>query len=83
MSANKEQIRAAIEIVRLLADTIRQLKRVPSGELYAHVMGSMDLATYERVIQTLKNTGLVAESSHMLEWRGPSIHEEARQNSLL
>ena len=83
MTTTKEQIRAAIETVRLLADTIRELKRVPSGELYAQVMGAMDLVTYQRAIQTLKNTGLVSESGHLLEWRGPTIVEEAKQNSLL
>ena len=84
MSAiTKDQVRAALETVRAVADAIRELKRVPSGELYAQLMPVMDLATYERVIQTLKNTGLVAESGHLLEWRGPTEVEEAKQNSLL
>ena len=35
MSANKEQVKAAIEAVRAVADAIRSLKRVPPTILYS------------------------------------------------
>jgi len=68
----KEQVKATIETVRAVADTIRDLKQVPSGELYAQVMQFMDLATYQRIVEVLKRAGLVVESNHMLKWNGPS-----------
>ena len=34
----------------------------------------MELAAYERIIGTLKNAGLVAESGHLLKWIGPTFH---------
>jgi predicted transcriptional regulator len=84
MTTTKEQIKAAIETLRAIADTIREAKRIPSGTLYAVLMGKMSLETYEKIIGTLKNTGLVRETeSHLLEWAGPSLQEETKQNSLL
>jgi hypothetical protein len=55
-----------------MADTIRDLGRVPSGELYARVMGHMNMATYNRVIGSLKAAGLVEEKSFELIWTGPA-----------
>lgn len=59
---------AGFQVLQAVAEAIREAKQVPSGTLYAVLMGKLDLATYERIIQTLKNTGLVTESGHMLTW---------------
>ena len=50
MTTTKEQIAASLMAVKAVAEAIRELKRVPSGTLYAQVMGVMDLATYERIV---------------------------------
>jgi len=76
MTATKEQVKAALETVRVIADAIRELGSVPSGELYARVMPHLDLATYDQVIQTLKNCGLVTEAAHVLTWTGPKLEEK-------
>ncbi len=68
----KEQKKAAFEVVLAVSETIRVLKTVPSGELYARVMGHVDLDGYNKIIDLLKNTGLVTESAHLLEWVGPA-----------
>lgn len=69
-SATEKQINAGLARIRAIADAIRELRSVPSGELYAHVMGHFDLTEYEKIITILKNAGLVTESSgHMLTWR--------------
>lgn len=39
---------------------------VPSGHLYASLMGQMDLTTYQRIIETIKSAGWVTESGHLL-----------------
>jgi hypothetical protein len=54
-----------------MAEAIRELGSVPSGHLYANVCGRMDQPTYERIIETLKRAGLVAEKNHLLTWVGP------------
>jgi hypothetical protein len=65
------QLAAGVRILYAVADAIRELGSVPSGVLYAQLMGKMDLQTYELIIDRLKGAGLVKESSHELIWNGP------------
>jgi hypothetical protein len=62
---------ATIAAARILADAIRDLGEVPSGHLYAHVMGAMSLETYQGLIGILKHAKLVEEKAHLLTWIGP------------
>lgn len=57
----------------LLAETIRDLKEVPSGHLYASVMNHMCLDTYNAYIGALKGAKLVKEEHHLLTWIGPDL----------
>jgi hypothetical protein len=69
----REQVRAAVEVARAVGDCIRELRTVPSGHLYARLMGNLSLEDYQSVIATLVRAGLVREhASHLLEWIGPS-----------
>jgi hypothetical protein len=77
---SKTQIAAAFEILRAVADTIRELGEVPSSHLYARLTGTLSLQEYQQVITTLKNAGLVAESDahlHLLRWTGPALNSKA------
>jgi hypothetical protein len=68
----KEQVRAALEVTRAVAEAIRDLGEVPSGHLYARLLGTLSLEQYEAIIGVLKRTRLVEEdSSHVLRWIGP------------
>ena len=71
MNTTKEQIKAALDVTLVMAETIRELKEVPNGHLYAQVMGQISLASYEKVIETLKRAGLVKEKGNLLTWIGP------------
>lgn len=64
-------VEAAIEIAKAVADTIQELERVPSGVLYAQLMGHMSLATYEKIIDILKRGKVIEEKHHELIWIGP------------
>ena len=64
---------AAIQMVSALAEAIRSVERIPSGHLYAQVMGSMSLENYQQAIGFLKRAGLVTETAHMLTWSGPTF----------
>jgi hypothetical protein len=69
---NKRKVEAALELVRAVAEMIREVGRIPSGELYALLMGKMTLDTYEKMIRMMINQGLIREErSHMLVWTGP------------
>jgi hypothetical protein len=58
----KEQVKAAITIVAAVAEAIRELGSIPS-----------DLSGYTKIIETLKNAGLVAEQNNLLTWVGPVL----------
>lgn len=61
-------IQTYLNAVRALADVIQELGEVPSGHLYASVMGSIQLHQYERMIDTLVGSGIVKRSGHLLVW---------------
>ena len=60
------QKNAIIATMAAIYETIRDLGGVPSGHLYARLMGRMSLDTYNLMISTLKQQGLVSESGHYL-----------------
>lgn len=66
MSANK----AVVEIVLAVGSTIKELGSVPSGHLYAHLMGRMTIEQYNIIIGVLKSAGAVEEDNHILTWVG-------------
>ena len=70
----KQQISAALQIVHAVGEAIQELGSVPSGTLYARLMGRMRLDRHEQIIGLLKTAGLVEESpDHMLTWVGPQV----------
>ena len=49
MSKTSEAL-AAVRVAHAIAESIRELGEIPSGHLYARLMGIMDLRQYEQVI---------------------------------
>jgi hypothetical protein len=81
MSKTSEAI-AAVRVAHAIAAAIRNLGEVPSGHLYARVMGVMDLRQYEQVIDLLIDARLVErEPSHLLRWIGPAANPQLQQTS--
>ncbi len=74
----KEQVKAAIDVVFALSETIRVLKKIPSGHLYVRVMGQMSHDQYQSAIDLLKRTGLVKEEAYELCWAGPELPSNGR-----
>jgi len=63
---------AALQAALALTEAIRELGSVPSGELYARVMNTFSIGSYENIIRALVNAKLVREdASHLLTWIGP------------
>lgn len=71
MSETAEQITAGIRMAAAVGEAIRELGSVPSGHLYARLMGRMSLDTYNKLISLLKQANLVEENNHLLTWVGP------------
>ena len=70
---NVDQIEAkakasATEILRTIAECIKTAgsNGLPSGHLYAMLMGSMDINTYTQCISILKRSGIIAENNFIL-----------------
>ena len=67
-----DKIKAALSILHALAEAIRELGQVPSGQLYASVMAGMSLEDYNAALKVLIKAELVSESpAHLLTWTGP------------
>ncbi len=67
----KAQVKAAMAVVLVVGETIRDLGEVPSGHLYAQLMGRFSLAEYEKIIDTLVRAGVVEKTpQHLLRWVG-------------
>lgn len=70
------QQQAAIDAATLaIAEAIQTLGEIPSGVLYARLMGYMSYMTYERIIDVLVSANVVRRQSHVLIWIGPAMKE--------
>jgi hypothetical protein len=68
-----QKTEAQMQIVRAVAEAIKELKEVPSGHLYARIAGKISSETFERVLAALKIAGLISVSpSHLITWTGGS-----------
>ena len=67
-TTNEVETKKALAIAMTLADAIRELGEIPSGHLYARVMGYMSLDVYTAIIRALKGAGLVEETNNLLTW---------------
>lgn len=77
----KEQIKATVDALLAFRDIIKAAKEIPNGELYARVMGYMDLQTYTSFINALKDAGVVRESNFVLTWVEPKPLTEKQHNA--
>lgn len=71
VASQSDKIKAALGMVKAVADAIRDLGSVPSGHLWAHCMGSMGFDEYEWIIGQLIGAGLIRKNqSYLLTWIG-------------
>lgn len=69
------EMRAALDVVAALAEVIREVGSIPSGHLYAQVMGQLSIGQYERIVGLLKRAGVIEERGHVLTWVGPALEK--------
>ena len=68
MESTAEQVKQFVEIVRTVGEIIQAHGSVPSGELFARLMGHMSLAQYLQIIEILKAAGRVVQKNNVLTW---------------
>ena len=66
---NTAKVRAAVGMIKAVADAIKELKRVPSGSLYATLMNHLTVDQYNQIVSVLKNAGLVKDVYGELVWQ--------------
>jgi len=82
LDVTRKELEAAILMAAAVAEAIQALGEVPSGHLYAQVMGHMSINTYQAIISTLVRTKLVVqEPSHLLRWVGPPAKAQGTPGS--
>jgi hypothetical protein len=59
-----------IRMVFAVSDAIRELREVPSGHLYAQVMGFVSLQEYQMILDILTGAGAVKVENHLITWMG-------------
>lgn len=68
----------AIKVLVAVSEAVRGAGQVPSGVLYAALVGVVDLPTYEWVLGKLIGAGLIkVEANHLIRWVGPVLQSEA------
>jgi hypothetical protein len=67
-TTNRDVVRAAVDLIVTLGQAIAAAgpAGIPSGHLYAMVVGSVDLDDYTRAVAVLKRTGIVTERGDVL-----------------
>lgn len=66
----EQKMQAAVEIMKAVAEAIKEAGSIPSGHLYAQLMGKMSLGSYEKMIDAMQRMGLVKVDDHLLTYVG-------------
>jgi hypothetical protein len=66
---SKQEITAALQKIKLIADAVKEAGSIPSGHLYAAVMSAFTLDEYQKIVGLLKKTDLVSEAANVLTWK--------------
>ena len=66
------EMQRGMKIVQALGAAIMEAgdRGIPSGHLYAVVMGAVNIEEYTAAIGLLKKADLVSEKGHLLRWIG-------------
>ena len=65
-----DKAKATMEVMAAIAEVIQAAGAIPSGHLYAALTSKLDLETYQVIIGTLVEAGLVKNKNHLLTWAG-------------
>jgi len=67
---SQKQIELAKETLKVLAEAVRELERIPGGYLYAQVMDKLDFEVYQVLEGSLISSGLIEKKHDLLIWKG-------------
>jgi len=69
---NEEQkMKAAVEVMKAVASVVKELGSIPSGHLYAQLMGKMSFNSYEKMTGALERMGVIRiDGDHLITYIG-------------
>lgn len=77
----KEQVQAYFKVLTAVAEAVRELEQIPSGHLYAVLMGKISFEDYQSIIRVLEKAELIRiDGFHLVHWIGPKEQSNAAQN---
>ena len=65
-----ETINKAIEAITELGRVIKDVKRIPSGHLYAQLMSVLSLQAYQYMLDILVKGNMIKIENHEIVWIG-------------
>jgi phosphoribosylamine-glycine ligase len=66
----EEKMKAAVQIMKAVAEAIKEAGSIPSGHLYAQLMGKMSLGSYEKMIDAMQRMGIIRVEDHLITYVG-------------
>ena len=63
-----DEIKATVQIIKAVADTIKELKTAISGHLYAVMMPYCSLEQFQKIISILERSKLITISGDIITW---------------
>ena len=66
-----QQAAAGLQVIKAIADIVREVGEVPAGHLYSAVMGVMDLDRFQHIVDVLVGSKLIRKQGDLLTWVGP------------
>ena len=73
MALTEAERKGIVAAVRAIAESIKEADQgqgVPSGPMYAALMGVMNLEQYNAIIGVLEGASIIRKSGHVLYWQG-------------
>ena len=66
----EEKMKAAVQIMKAVAESIKEVGSIPSGHLYAQLMGKMSLGSYEKMICAMQRMQIIRVEDHLITYAG-------------
>lgn len=83
MNVTKEQVAAAINIVKIVSEAVREAESIPEGYVFAALAAhGCTVEAFNKIVGTLVSAGLVKKSGVILSWIGPNLAKPAAAPTL-
>ena len=73
LGPEKPRPTSEIEVLLAVCEAIRVAGEIPSGTLYAMLIGVVTIEAFETCLAILKGSGLVSVKGHVVRWVGPTV----------